>query len=191
MGFGERDRVIVCVGRLDPLKGQTFLLDAFGRIVPDEPRARLCLVGEGGLRAALMRQAADLGLAEVVRFAGALTDVRPSLASAEMFVLPSTEEGLPGSVIEAQAAGVPVIATAVGGTPELVRHERTGLLVPARDPAALSAAMLRLLRDVELARRLAEAAKADVRHLSTDRMVDTTLEMYRRIGAATKGAVAA
>ena len=194
MGFAEGDRVVVCVGRLDPLKGQGTLVEAFREVASAEPRARLCFVGDGPMRAALTQQSAGLKLSNEVRFSGTLTDVRPALAAAELFVLSSTEEGLPGSVMEAQAAGVPVVATAVGGTPELVRHERTGLLVPARDPVALSAAILRLLRDPDLASRLAAAARADVQQLSVDRMVDATVDLYRRIGARApraRGAVAA
>ena len=96
--------------------------------------------------------------------------------------------------MEAQAAGVPVIATAVGGTPELVQHERTGLLVPAGDAAALSEGIVRLLRDGDLAQRLASAARASVQELSVDRMVDTTIAMYCRVRSgenASKSAVAA
>jgi glycosyltransferase involved in cell wall biosynthesis len=194
MGYGDADRVVVCVGRLDPLKGQTTLLEAFRDITRHEPRARLCFVGDGAQRASLERQAVALELASLVRFAGTLKDVRPALAGADLFVLPSNEEGLPGSVIEAQAAGVPVVATAAGGTPELVQHERTGLLVPPRDPLALSVAVVRVLRDQALAQQLSNAAKVEVQHLSTDRMVETTLEMYRHLtshGARARGRVAA
>lgn len=193
-GIENTDRIVVCIGRLDPLKGQATLLQAFSDVIRNEPHARLCLVGDGPQRAALSRQAAELKLIDRVIFAGTIKDVRPALAAAELFVLPSNEEGLPGSVMEAQAAGVPVVATAVGGTAELVQHERTGLLVPARDPAALSDAIVRLLRDRDLAQRLAHAARSGIQELSIDRMLDTTIEMYQRLRSgetAAKGIMAA
>jgi glycosyltransferase involved in cell wall biosynthesis len=194
MGIQPGDRVVVCVGRLDPLKGQTTLVRAFRDVVASEPRARLCLVGDGADRAALARHVDEFRLGDRVTFAGTIADVREALAAADVFVLPSNEEGLPGSVMEAQAAGVPVVATAVGGTPELVQHEHTGLLVPPRDAGALSEAIVRLLRDSDLAQRLAAAARASVQELSVDRMVDTTIAMYRRVRSgenASKSAVAA
>jgi glycosyltransferase involved in cell wall biosynthesis len=132
-----------------------------------------------------MSQVDELKLQGRVVFAGSISDVRPALASAELLALASTEEGLPGVVMEAQAAGLPVVATAAGGTPELVQHERTGLLVPVRDSSALSAAIVRLLRDRDLAGRLAEGGRASVQELSTDRMVEATLEMYQRLLART------
>jgi len=193
VGLSAGDRMVVCVGRLDPLKGHSTLLEAFREVSQQEPNVRLCLVGDGALRVSLAQQADDMRLSGLVNFVGTLTDVRPALAAADVFVLPSNEEGLPGSVIEAQAAGVPVIATSVGGTPELVQHGRTGLLVPPRDPAALSAAILELLGDPARALELSTAAKAAVQELSIDRMVDATLEMYLRIGRRmrTTGAEAA
>lgn len=180
-GLTTGDAVVLCVGRLDRLKGHSTLLEAF-RIVADEaPTSRLCLVGEGALRQPLERQAAELRLTGRVCFSESLADVRPALAAADLLVLPSIDEGLPGIVLESFAAGVPVVATAVGGTPELVEHERTGLLVPARDPAALAAAIVRLLRDKGLRYRLSQAARDVVQPLSVDRMVGTTEDLYQRL----------
>lgn len=175
------DRVVVCVGRLDKLKGQATLLEALRIVADEEPTSRLCFVGEGALRQALERQAAELRLMGRVCFAGSLADVRPALAVADLVVLPSTDEGLPGIVLEAFAAGVPVVATAVGGTPELVEHEHTGLLVAARDPAAMAAAIVRLMRDAGLRHRLSQSAREFVQHLSVDRMVGTTEHLYQRL----------
>jgi glycosyltransferase involved in cell wall biosynthesis len=185
MGFGPTDRIVLCIGRLDPLKGQPMLLHAFRQVATAEPHARLCLVGDGRLRETLMGQVEELELQGRVVFTGSISDVRPALASAELLALASTDEGLPGVVMEAQAAGLPVVATAAGGTPELVQHERTGLLVPIRDSSALSTAIVRLLRDRDLARRLAEGGRASVQDLSSDRMVEATLEMYQRLLART------
>jgi glycosyltransferase involved in cell wall biosynthesis len=176
-----QDRVVLCAGRLDPMKGQHTLLEAFHVVLQDEPDARLCLVGDGPLRPALERRAGELKLGDRVVFAGTLADVRCAFAAAELLVLPSVEEGLPGIVMEAQAAGVPVVATAVGGTPELIQHDRTGLLVPPRDSVALAAAILRLLRSRELCQRLSAAAGAGIQNLSTERMVDATVVMYQAL----------
>ena len=102
-------------------------------------------MGDGPYRPALEQQAAELGIAERVVFAGSREDVARMLAAADVFVLPSLTEALPTVVAEAMAAGLPIVATTVGGIPEMVRHGEAALLVPPADPEALAAAVLRLL----------------------------------------------
>jgi glycosyltransferase involved in cell wall biosynthesis len=162
------------VGRLAPQKDQETLLEAAALV----PEARFVLVGDGELRPELERRAAELGIADRVTFTGAREDVPELLASFDVFAHPSLFEGFCLAVLEAQAAGVPVVATPVGGIPETVVDGETGLLVPTRDPTALAAAIRRLLEDREFAQRLADAARRSARRYSTERMVEETLKVY-------------
>ena len=167
------------VARLAPQKDHATLLDAFARVREVRPDARLALVGDGESRAELEARAERLGIAHNVLFTGARDDVPDVLASFDVFAFPSLFEGLCLAVIEAQAAGVPVVATPVGGIRETVVDGETGLLVPTRDPQALAAAILRLLDDRELSARLAAEAQRRVRdRFSEQRMVEETLALY-------------
>jgi glycosyltransferase involved in cell wall biosynthesis len=134
------------VGRLSAQKNPGALLDAFAASVGSQDWV-LLLSGDGELRGPLEAQARALGLQARVRFLGIRGDVPDLLAASDVFVLPSLYEGHPLSAMEAMAAGRPVVATAVGGVPEVVRHGETGLLVPPGDVAAMAGAMLRLGRD--------------------------------------------
>jgi glycosyltransferase involved in cell wall biosynthesis len=159
------------VARLAPQKDHRTLIEA-ARLVPE---AEFVVAGDGELRAELERVARGAR----VRFLGERGDVPEVLASLDVFAFPSLFEGLCLAVIEAQAAGVPVVATPVGGIRETVVDGETGLLVPARDPAALAAAIRRLLEDREAARAMAAEARRRVRaRFSVERMVDETLRLY-------------
>jgi glycosyltransferase involved in cell wall biosynthesis len=159
------------VARLAPQKDHATLIEA-ARLVPG---ARFAIVGDGELRADLERRAEGLS----VVFTGARDDVPDLLASFDVFAFPSLYEGLCVAVIEAQAAGVPVVATPVGGIRETVVDGETGLLVPPRNPQALAAAIRRLLDDRELAHRLADEARRRVgKRFSEQRMVEETLRVY-------------
>jgi glycosyltransferase involved in cell wall biosynthesis len=163
------------VARLAPQKDQATLIEA-ARLVP---QARFAIVGDGELRAELERRAAGLPIV----FTGARDDVPDLLASFDVFAFPSLYEGLGLAVVEAQAAGVPVVATPVGGIRETVVDGETGLLVPARDPEALAAAIRRLLDDRPLARRLADEARRRVlERFSEQRMIEETLRLYDSLG---------
>jgi colanic acid/amylovoran biosynthesis glycosyltransferase len=137
---------LVAVGRLSEQKGFGLLLDAIALAAPRHPGLTLTLVGDGPLRSALQSQVAALGLAPRVTFAGWQDEagVRAALGAAQALILPSFAEGLPVVIMEAMAAGRPVIATAIAGIPELVLPEQTGWLVPAGDAAALADAIDRL-----------------------------------------------
>lgn len=165
------------VARLVPQKGHDVLLEAARTVIDHHPDARFVIVGEGELHDALAARAASLG--EAVLFTGARDDVPELLASFDVFALPSRFEGLCLAVIEAQAAGVPVVATAVGGIRETVVPGETGTTVPVDDPAALAAAIEQVLDDPEWARRQAAEARTRVRErFSLEAMVAATIEAY-------------
>lgn len=149
--------VVLTVARLSYEKGLEVLIDAAGLLRQNCPKARFVLVGDGPLRPKLVEQVRRCGLEERVRFVGFHEDIASVLAAGDVFVLPSYMEGMPNAVLEAFAARLPVIASAVGGLVEVIEDGRTGLLVPVCDPAALATAIGRLIREPELAGRLAHA----------------------------------
>jgi sugar transferase (PEP-CTERM/EpsH1 system associated) len=170
------------VGRLHPQKGLADLLVAFAQVREHIPFARLLLVGDGALRAELEAQACALGVSDAVIFAGTRPDVAEILAALDVFVLSSLWEGMPNAVMEAMAAGLPVVATAVGGVPELVVDGVTGLLVPPRDADGLSEAMCCLLRDPARRRTMGQAGRKRVRqHFTVERMVRQTESLYEEL----------
>lgn len=163
------------VARLAEQKGQRYLLEAVPLVRERRPDARFVIAGDGELRAAL-----EAAAPEGVELLGTRGDVPELLASLDVFAFPSLFEGLCVAVIEAQAAGVPVVATPVGGIVETVVDGETGLLVPPRDPRALADRILRLLDHPEEARRLADEARRRVlERFSERRMVEETLALYR------------
>jgi glycosyltransferase involved in cell wall biosynthesis len=170
-----RESVVLCVGRLSREKGHKDLLEAVALLAErqDLPEFRVVVVGEGPELESLQRAAKTLGVAERVILAGHRPDVRPYYAMASVLALPSHSEGSPNVVLEAMAAGIPVVATRVGGVPEIMEHERTGLIVPSRDPAAMADGIERLLRDPLLRTRLGTAGRERVSR-------DFTPEAYRR-----------
>jgi glycosyltransferase involved in cell wall biosynthesis len=174
--------VLLQVGRLCDVKGQRELIASLPLLARDD--VTLLIAGEdleagGEYRNALERQADGLGLGDRVRFLGRRDDVPALLAAADVLVLPSSIEGLPLVVLEAMAAGVPVVATSVGGTPEAVVDGETGLLVPPGDVHALARALGELLGDPEQARRLGEAGRRRAReHFGADAAARRILGLY-------------
>jgi glycosyltransferase involved in cell wall biosynthesis len=144
----------LAVGRLELQKDWPTLLTAFASVAHRQPEAQLRIAGHGSLEAELKAQAQKLGLEAHVQFLGVRNDIPDLLAASDALVLSSAWEGLPNVVLEAMAAGKPVVATQVGGVPELVEAEVTGVLVPPADPAALAAAMLSLMQLPEEARHV-------------------------------------
>lgn len=154
--------VIGCTARLHAKNDHATLLRAFARVSEWWPGARLLLLGRGPEEARLRVLAAALGISARVDFAGEQADVRPYLAQMDLYVQASVAEGMPNSVLEAMAAGLPVVATSVGGTPEAVVDGTTGLLAPPRDPAALADAIHKLLADRPLMEAFGRAGRARV-----------------------------
>lgn len=150
--------IVLAAGRLSPEKGFSVLVDAARRVHERIPNARFVLFGEGVERTRLESRIAQLRLGGVFRLAGFCNDLDALIPWADVIALPSFTEGLPNVALEAGAAGVPVIATAVGGTPEVVADGVTGYLVPAGDEIALAERLANLLANAELARKFAEAS---------------------------------
>ena len=168
-GFGEDDVLIVSVARLDPQKNPLGLIEAFARA--GCPRCHLLMVGDGSLRCSAPR----------VHFLGVRTDVAEILSSADIFALASHWEGTPLSVMEAMAAGLPVVATRVGGVPELVEHGTTGLLVAPGDMQSFAAALAAVARDPQRRRELGEAARNAAARFSVTAMVASYSRLFERL----------
>jgi glycosyltransferase involved in cell wall biosynthesis len=140
---------------------------------------KLVVVGEGPERERVEAAALSLGLDACVVFAGHASDVRPFYALADVLALPSHSEGSPLVLLEAMAAGVPVVATSVGGVPEVATDGETALLVPPHDPAAMASALARVLSDATLARALADKAAAHVaEHFSPEARARSLIRIY-------------
>lgn len=167
--------IILTVARLVKQKGISYLVKAANLV----PEAFFLLAGDGPDRSALETQAQALGLKERVRFLGHREDIPELLSICDLFVLPSLFEGLPLSILEAMAAGKPVIASAIGGVSEVITDGKTGILAPSEDPYALAAAIYKILKDQTFAGKIAKAGQEHVSlYFSINHMVNGVLEIY-------------
>jgi glycosyltransferase involved in cell wall biosynthesis len=189
LGIKADDLVIGTVGSLYPVKGHQFLLQAMPAVLARFPHAILLLAGTGRLEVPLKEMAQALGIDKHVRFLGMRQDVPVLLALMQVFVLPSLSEGLSMALLEAMMAGKAVIATRVGGNPELVDHGQTGLLVKPEDPDDMATKLNSLLGDRSMMRRFAEAGlKRATQHFTLERMANQYEELYGTLlGAAIQG----
>jgi len=161
-GFAENDPVVGIVAVLRPEKDHVSLLRAARTVVDELTNARFLIIGEGPTRPQLEALCTELGITPNVHFAGSRDDVARLLPAIDVFVLTSTSECFPISVLEAMACARPAVCTAVGGIPEVINEGETGYLVPPKDPPQLAARLVRLLRDPQTARRMGGAARARV-----------------------------
>jgi glycosyltransferase involved in cell wall biosynthesis len=174
------DEPVVTVARLSPEKDVATLVRAAAVAVRELPSFRLEVAGDGVCMPALRQLTAGLGLEEHVRFHGEVRDIPALLGRARLFVLPSVEEGISLTLLEAMARGLPVVATRIGGNPEVVADGETGLIVPAREPDIMARAMLQLLSDPEKGRRMGQAGRLRVEtHFDVRRMVSAYEALYR------------
>lgn len=162
-------------------KGYFYFIEAAQRLLKIREDVYFLLVGAGD-RQKYEKRVSELGLQNHFRFLGGVTSIYEALALMDVFVLPSEWEGFPVSILEAMAFGVPVIATQVGGIPELIENGETGLLIPPRDPLAIEEAILRLLDNPVLRERLVKNAKKIVsEHFRQERMIEETQKIYLRL----------
>jgi glycosyltransferase involved in cell wall biosynthesis/protein-tyrosine-phosphatase len=182
LGIDPAAFVIGTAGRLSPVKGHSSLLRAARQVLDDQP-GTICLIAGGGpLEDELRAEAARLGIADACRFTGARKDVHDLVGAMDVFVLPSLGEGMPMAVLEAMALGRPVVASAVGGVPEVIQDGVNGLLVPAGDDRLLAAACVRLARDRAYGQTLADRARRMVEErFSHERSGRALLAAYRSV----------
>ena len=183
-GVADDESLILAVGRLSKEKAHIDLIAAFSGLRKSTPEvnAKLIIVGDGPERGRLEAAAESFGCKESVVFAGQSSDVWPFYFAADVFVLPSHSEGSPNVLLEAMAAGIPIVATEAGGVPEMVEHNQSALLVPASDPPALGAAIARVLTEDDLAQRLTANASSLVgTRYAPENYVRTLVEIYREV----------
>lgn len=184
-GCPDESIVIGSVGWLTDVKGHRFLVDAVAALRRQAPSIRLVIVGSGDQRESLQRQARDLGMEDALHLLGHREDVEDCLAGFDCFVLPSLNEGMGRSLVEAMAAGLPVVASNVGGIPALITDGVDGFLVPPGDSDRLAEAIGRIIRDPGLAKRIGEAAADRIGPtFGAPAMVRAVETVYREAGAA-------
>lgn len=172
---------LLYVGRLEPVKNHGHLLRAFRIALSSQPGLRLWMVGDGSQRATLEGLARELGMVEQIRFWGQQLDVSPYLSVADAYIMSSTSEGLPMSLLEAFSVGVPAVVTDVGGMSEVVRMAKAGLTVSATDPAEMANAILCLANDGAMRAQFAKNAESAFRaHFTLERMVESYMKLYER-----------
>ena len=182
LGIPEGARVIGNVGFLVGHKAHEYLLEAAAMVLKDVPEAFVVVIGEGERREFLETKAAELGVSSRVSMPGFRRDIPECLREFDVFCLSSWGEGIGGVVLEAMAAGVPVVTAAAGGLDEVVRDGVNGILTPIRRSDALAEGILKVLGDADLARRLTEEGRRTVTDsFSVDRMVEKTLALYEDI----------
>jgi glycosyltransferase involved in cell wall biosynthesis len=176
------DVLLVNVARLYPEKAQGFLLECFAEIVRSRPQAKLWLMGVGPLEDSLKKQTSALGLEKHVVFLGFVVDLSRTLLSADIQVHSSYAEGVPLAVCSGMAAGMPIVSTAVGGIPGVLRHEDTGLLVASGDKTAFVRETIRLIDDAELRKKLGGRAKeASETEFSLEAAASVLTEQYEKL----------
>jgi L-malate glycosyltransferase len=181
VGITDQAFVVGTVGRLTPIKGIEYLLQGVSLLVHEQtvPLIQVVIVGIGPLRTELERLAQRLGISERVRFMGERQDVPSLLGLFDIFVMPSLHEGIPMALLEALAAGCPVVASAVGGVPEVVRDGKDGMLVPSKDPAAIAEAIQALHASQPLRARFQQAGpERVVTEFGAERMASCTKDFY-------------
>ena len=174
--------VVVFVGRLIINKGPQFVIEAALYVLQQYPGTRFVMVGDGPLRKSLKDRVRELGLEQAFEFLGLRRDIPEILQKADILVRPSLLEGMPLTVLEGMACGLPIVATPISGTAELVRHEETGLLVRPSDAMDLADALIRVIGNPGLARQMGDRGRSLVEDgFSWDVVADRTLDLYSRL----------
>lgn len=190
VGVDPDATVIIVVARHVPQKGLDMMLAAAAEVAASQPEARFLLVGDGPLRSGLEEQARNLGIEDRVIFLGARSDVATLLQIADIFALSSVAEGLPIAILEAMAAGKPVVSTGVDGVPEAVLDGVTGFVIRSRNPSEMATAFKQLIADPALRRRMGSAGRLRLeQEFSVERMTANMEALYRDVGARSSGQV--
>lgn len=186
-GIPHNAFLFISIGRLVHIKGFDILLDAFSKADFKDKPAFLAIIGDGDERKPLELMMNRLGLTQYVRLTGNLQDIRPALSAGNAFILASRNEGMGRALIEAMAAGLPVIGTAVGGIPVVIDDSQTGTIIPSESPVALAHAMEELVKNPELRARMGtNAANAVHPKYDQDTMIEQLAGLYRDIDHSTK-----
>jgi glycosyltransferase involved in cell wall biosynthesis len=181
-GLDKNAPVITNSGIFRAVKGHEITLRSVGKVIEKFPKAKFLLVGDGPDRKLLEDMAGDLGISDHVIFTGFIEHVSEIYSFTDVAILSSWSEGLPQSLLQAMSAGVPVVSTKVGGVPEIIIHEKTGLLVEPGDDGALAQGIIRMLSDTDLAAECSKRAKDLVKHEhSLDTMIDKIEGLYREL----------
>jgi glycosyltransferase involved in cell wall biosynthesis len=187
LGIPPSAPLVGVVGALAPHKAQSYFLRAAAELARTRPDVRYVIVGEGELEQELKELARSLGIERIVAFAGFRRNMRAVFAAIDVFVLSSVAEGLCTSIMDAMACGVPVVATRVGGVPEIIRDADCGILVPPADPSAMAAAIGRVLKDSSLRSRLVKGGRDRVLDFSVEKTVEQTEQLYSKLLIAKRG----
>ena len=178
----NEDRILMTVGRLHKQKGHCYLIQAVSKVRKEFPKVKLLVTGEGEEENNLKKLVKSLDLTNEVIFAGLRSDIEGILPMAEIFILSSLWEGLPNALLEAMAAGKPVVATKVGGIPEIVVHGETGILIHPRDHDALAIAIIDLLQNRLKAKDMGEAGRIRAgKRFSIYKMIEKTENLYQEL----------
>jgi glycosyltransferase involved in cell wall biosynthesis len=183
LGVKGKTRVILCVGRLSREKGHADLIRAVAKIrkISTALDFRIVLVGEGVERERIEQLSIRCGVRDLITFAGHQSDLAAYYSIADIFVLPSHSEGSPNALLEALAAGVPTVATSVGGVPEIAVHEQNALLIPKGDSEGMSEAIVRLLTDSALCAKLIDCGRKVTERHTTELYRQSMVRMYERV----------
>jgi glycosyltransferase involved in cell wall biosynthesis len=170
------------LGRIFPIKNHRLFLESAAQIAQQESNVHFVIVGDGVLRSEMEEYSHDIGIDQRVFFTGWRRDLPRIYADLDLLVVSSNNEGTPVSAIEAMASGCPVVATRVGGLPDVVQDRETGYLVPPKQPQALTAAILKVIRDSKKAEQMGRSAQLSVKErFSLDRLLHDTENLYEEL----------
>lgn len=182
LGIHPDEKVVTTVAVLREAKGLQFMLKALPSVLRKYPRLRYVIAGDGKYRTALENLAASLHVEDHVVFLGYTEDVPRVLAASDLFVFPTLNDALPTVLLEAMAAGVPIVASGIGGVPEIIQHGRNGFLIPPMEPALLAEACIYLLSNPRLSDEFRANARRDVfEKFNIDKQADSLINLYRQI----------
>jgi glycosyltransferase involved in cell wall biosynthesis len=180
-GITQSDKVFGTVGSLNSTKDTTTLIRAFKRVNEKLPKSKLVIIGSGPLRRSLEKLASSLDIKDKVVFTGALDSVTSAIKTFDIFILPSISEAFGLTLLEAMHAEIPIIATRVGGIPEIIIHNLNGVLVEPKNPKKLAAAILKLLNDRRLQKKIVGNYSETLRKFTADKMAKSTEVVYREL----------